>query len=411
MLRFSKIYILIISIIILGEGCQPNIKDAVISDSQKNVNVTINVPTISPALKIKLNEATTANARMYLTASSMKVILKQNGNVVSTMNSNPNYFASNGWGLTASFAADPGSGYTVEVRLFNNNNSTTEPVVEGESDPFTVTAGESTSVSVGCLPVNPVTLSENTLSNTVDLSPFNYDMGSDFVISIGQEAWFKVDASTVTSGQVTMELIPDDPLKNGGLIAGFSPDVNTGTAMVSGAPVFAYPDAPLQYTMDLTNSSSKVIYIGALNFNWYVGSTLFYEAGPYKIKWYQAENVLALSSGTITFDNVKEGDTLDSSFTVQMDSSKIFDGFTLYAQAVDQSNPDNWTTIISLDNSDWTSNPASAYVDFIPSSSTPTTVYVHFASAPASTSGSKKYKIVFKTGYWATQYVDVVLNY
>jgi hypothetical protein len=51
-----------------------------------------------------------------------------------------------------------GTGYTVTARIWNTTVSATEPVVSGTSAPFTVTADETTAVSVKCIPCSPVQL-------------------------------------------------------------------------------------------------------------------------------------------------------------------------------------------------------------------------------------------------------------
>lgn len=70
-----------------------------------------------------------------------------------------------------------GTGYTLSVEVFNTAVSSDTPTVEGRSESFDVTADETTSVEVTCLPVNPTALTVG-------------GAAQDFTLSASGEEWF-----------------------------------------------------------------------------------------------------------------------------------------------------------------------------------------------------------------------------
>ncbi len=404
MLKFNRTIILIIIIaVLIYTGCSMGFEP----EETKNVNLSIAVPSVSPALTAILSTAYGRSAsRAYLSATHIEVDLKNSGGtIISTVSNDVNFFSAFNV-LTAGLAAAPGNDYSVDVRIYNYSNSTENPVVTGSSALFNVSAGTTTDVSVTCNPAVPVLLAENTETEEIDLSltTFNLD---DMSFIFGEEIWFEVNATSLAYNQLTFELIPTDPVKTGALALVFPKDVvvpNDRTPMVGGLEgMLREPGSPIQTTLDVSEYGEK-FNLGIMNFNWYMSGTLVSQGGPFKLKWYEAEEVLTLSDDII-FNNVSEGDILDNSFTVSLDPVKYFTGYYFSI------NSPEGHDILTLESNGTACEHKINYEDAW-DPSTETTIYVHFDSAPAGDPGSSAtYIIELETNYWAIQYVTVTLNY
>ncbi len=100
-----------------------------------------------------------------------------------------------------------GTGYTAEVEIFNNVVSTTDPVVTGTSEAFDITEGNSTNVSVFCLPVSPQTVAADT-PHDLNMVPMLLAEGPG-PMTTGSEQWFS--AVMPDSGYMEISFtVPDD---------------------------------------------------------------------------------------------------------------------------------------------------------------------------------------------------------
>jgi hypothetical protein len=80
----------------------------------------------------------------------------------------------------------PGTGYTVKVSVFNQNASTGVPVVQGSASGVDVIEGQSTALTIQCLPVSPVALAIGTAS-------------APAAIKYLGESWYSLQAATGTT--------------------------------------------------------------------------------------------------------------------------------------------------------------------------------------------------------------------
>lgn len=97
-------------------------------------------------------------------------------------------------------AIAPGTGYTLQVEIFNSANSAESPVAAGTSDSFEVVAEAETRVSVTCLPTNPIELQADTIDSfSIDATAMGEDhYGDPIISSIGGERWYRVVAPAET---------------------------------------------------------------------------------------------------------------------------------------------------------------------------------------------------------------------
>lgn len=92
----------------------------------------------------------------------------------------------------------PGTGLILEAEVYNTNVSSDTPVVVGQSAPFSVGPGSTTSVSITALPNNPIVFDTSGQTHTGSLAQMSFDAtyvdpDVEFTLNgIGGEQWFKV---------------------------------------------------------------------------------------------------------------------------------------------------------------------------------------------------------------------------
>ncbi len=148
--------------------------------------------------------------RVFIAADSVKVsLLNASNTVVATANSND---------YIVSLNAAPGV-YTVRVEVFNEQNSSTVPVVVGEKL-VTLVGGEVAQVMVNCRPYNAATLDYTPQS--VSLTPSEWEEYDNSYV-YGQEKWFSFEASSDTTW---LRMIPADASKPGYVVTIYDDDSN-----------------------------------------------------------------------------------------------------------------------------------------------------------------------------------------
>ncbi|TVQ37095.1 MAG: hypothetical protein EA384_12565, partial [Spirochaetaceae bacterium] len=117
--------------------------------------------------------------------------------------------------LEAFLPIDAGSGYTLRATVYNSKVSLAEPVVEGVSAEFTITAGVSTPVSIVAIPANPVLFGSHGDSAGLSIAQTPYQFGDggpndpDLVFTdFGGEAWFQLDLSGASDRYVRFRADP-----------------------------------------------------------------------------------------------------------------------------------------------------------------------------------------------------------
>lgn len=184
---------------------------------EKNIGdtgVCITIPKMSPFIEemiANLSEDRGSDAeRVFIAADSVKVsLLNVTDAVVATATSSDDVVSLN---------AAPGD-YTVRVEVYNEENSSTIPVVAGE-EAVTIVEGEVARVTVNCRPYNAATLDYR--PQTVHLTPSEWEEYDNSYV-YGQENWFSF---TATSDTTWLRMIPADASKPGYVVTIYDDDSN-----------------------------------------------------------------------------------------------------------------------------------------------------------------------------------------
>lgn len=119
---------------------------------ESETGITITVPRIAPGI---IAAATQNTSRAIAFTDSVEIIVKDSSNTVISSNVfNPDFDGS--MIVNCSVEVAPGTGYSLTVNIYNNYVSEINPVVSGTAAGIDVTSGITTSVTVTCIPVNPV---------------------------------------------------------------------------------------------------------------------------------------------------------------------------------------------------------------------------------------------------------------
>lgn len=227
--------------------------------------VRITIPKMSPFIEemmSNLSEDRGSDAeRVFIAADSVKVsLLDASDTVVATANSND---------YIVSLNAAPGD-YTVRVEVFNEENSTTVPVVAGE-EAVTIIEGEVTRVTVNCRPYIGATL--NYTPQTVSLTPSEWEEYDNSYV-YGQEKWFSF---TATSDTTWLRMIPADSSKPGYVVTVYDDDSNI---VESYSPI--YLRCQTEY-MILPTASGETYHVGCIAVDAYYKGDHTVPAGDFSI--------------------------------------------------------------------------------------------------------------------------------
>ena len=178
-------FLSIILLIFLIFSCSNPLDDGGRDDpaGKETGTINISIPEYAPWINTTRATATSDNlsvSKAWLVSSTVDFTLyNSSGTYVDDITVAAGV-AATGWEVTVH------TGYTIKAEVYNGNVSTTVPVVTGVSSPFTVTAGNTTTVTVTCFPYNPVSLTEG-----VSSSPYNLNSWG--------EKWFSVTPTTANT--------------------------------------------------------------------------------------------------------------------------------------------------------------------------------------------------------------------
>lgn len=206
----DKLFLILLAGVLLLAGCADPVSDlktgaAPELDGESGVAFTI--PVLAPWLARALASVAEADvpSRAFMVSDKVEIIAFDSTSTEVKRTS----FARDmepGDSISGSLALDVGTGYTLEVNIYNYAVSETEPVLRGVSPAFDVVRGQHMPVSVACLPINPVPLAEGT-PGTYDMLPFVLD-NQGMPLEYGGETWFSLTAPS--SGCVQFLFSPFD---------------------------------------------------------------------------------------------------------------------------------------------------------------------------------------------------------
>ncbi len=167
--------------------------------------VSFSFKAVSDDIKNLTSSAQEENSRLFFFINTYEINIKDsNGDVLGTFSgSSSSMFGS---AVIASVANIPyGSGYSAEVKVYNPDVSSIEPVLLGTSSDFDL-GRENVSVSVYLFPFNAVSLTDG-YSEDIELVTcvYDYQDSHDFA-STGGEYWYSV---TPEAFPVTFTMTPD----------------------------------------------------------------------------------------------------------------------------------------------------------------------------------------------------------
>jgi hypothetical protein len=255
-------------------SCQPAILDQPAGaqvtspalDPDKAGTVRVSVPALSPVLAKALGiaqptSASPAVGRAILIATKVVFTLSLAGQVVESWEEYVSIAMGGGSQMVTSHDVYAASGYTLHAEVYNSAAPSTGLVVSGTSSAFDVIAGQTTSVSIVCIPCAPDVLPYPAgLARTLQSGVYN--ASNPNASTWGGERWFKI----VPAGETAMELTvtPDETsVAVGGVynsqgywksmfVGGFlnGPTPPGGPVLTPGAPakcVFACPAGDTAY--------------------------------------------------------------------------------------------------------------------------------------------------------------------
>lgn len=220
---------------------------------------------------------------------------------------------------TAGIPADPGTGYTLRVRIFNLDTDPVNPVVSGISDPFEVFAGETTNVHVRCTPENPAPLTEGIPSATTTLIPGEYNSDALWTSygNTGSEIWFETTASTeLTASRVI-------PVANSLISQIFFVYDSTGAYQGKGSFKGSNP-------LILDTVPGETYYIGVVDFNVYFQSELQYPSGSFQ---FICESQPPYTDGNDTISEAVSLTTDGSEYSSEIGGFRDYDFFEISLEA------------------------------------------------------------------------------
>lgn len=188
----------------------------------------VTIPLISPGLLSAMNAGYSPSAggistQAILFATSAEFVLYQDGGgpiATWALSDDEDGLTTIGEDapprLEAFLAIDAGTGYTLEVTVYNSKVSSVESVVEGTSSEFAITAGVSTPVTILAVPSNPVIFATDneTDSRSIAQTPYSFLHGGpgepdlEFT-GFGGEAWYELDLTGGADRFVRFRADPD----------------------------------------------------------------------------------------------------------------------------------------------------------------------------------------------------------
>lgn len=172
------------------------------SSSTSYGTIGLSVSTLSGLLGI---DTTASAGKAVVIADSVKLSLYSDSTLVDSTTVTPTQTSQTA--ASVSWEVPVGTDYTLSVEVFNTAVSSEEPTVEGTSDSFDVTAGETTSVEVTCLPVSASALTVGGSAAEFSLAElgekwFSFSSGTDQYIDInvatvGDDDEYGIAVSTV----------------------------------------------------------------------------------------------------------------------------------------------------------------------------------------------------------------------
>ncbi len=341
------------------------------ADTGPSGSVNINVSHISGVLKDALSktnqalEARSSNDRAFLVADQVYITLFNSaGAIVDSI-----VVTEALMDVGISLVATPGADFTVEVEIFNLDNSTLFPVATGVSVPFTIMDGANTDVSVVCLPVDYVFFPENIGSPVIDLISVPADFmsdGGDGPTDLGSETWFMVQPTTT---KTTFKLIPllESEASQIGIV------YNGDGTQIGSEPMFGFMG-----TLVLDTIPGATYYIGVVEFDIYDGPDLVVPAGPGQIIYYPTqvynvsgniiiENGVAPGPGTLYISAYSYNNYIDRYDSSEYTDSIAYDGvslnipYTLFGVPEER---DAVMAFIDEDNDGWLDESTEIYGEF-----------------------------------------------
>jgi hypothetical protein len=199
---------------------------------EKSGTVTLALPRISSYLAKAFGVSpslVSTSGRAILIISRVELSLWLGGETIETMEASPN--SGPNMNQPISWSVPSAAGYTVTAKIFNTSVSASTPILYGASDPFEVTAGGTTNVTIRPVPNPPITLAPiavpaGGVASTTLASCF--DTGETQTITVGNgpdgipgtaddstmtqpvyswrdERWFSIDTSLYSAIRVSAD--------------------------------------------------------------------------------------------------------------------------------------------------------------------------------------------------------------
>lgn len=287
----KKIFIAIVSFILLGSfflSCNFDPNEFPENELPGEPNITVNVSHVSSFLLNSLQNSSDQNlvrskavsgdvqSRAFLVGDTIEVTVYDSGD--TEINTVTAYSMS---GVTdivkpVGLTAPAGTGYYLTVDVYNDDYSLIDPVVSGTSAPFDVLNGVVKDVEVVCLPVSPIPLQENVLSEVIHLVPTVYDQWNDIILNIGEEQWFSF---TPSSTSTRFELIQ---IENAFITQALIVYDSSGNILDALGKI----ESEARAVKTIVTVPGETYYIGALDVLYSYGQLLGDSPGDFQFKFY-----------------------------------------------------------------------------------------------------------------------------
>lgn len=213
-------FVLIIGILLLlMTGCKSPLSQVPQGDTDLSgmteSRISVTVPALAPwlaeAFKREGGSAgtaeldSTAASRAFCVADTVDLIVRDSGGV-EVGRRRFSHVMDGDSSFTGSIDVPAGSGYSVQVDIYNARVSVDEPVVSGSVTAVEVQQGQTSSVAITCLPVAATVITLET-DSPFSLVPFVLD-GNGRPVSNGGESWFRF--TSPASGYI--RIIPTLPI-------------------------------------------------------------------------------------------------------------------------------------------------------------------------------------------------------
>jgi hypothetical protein len=308
------------AILLAVSGClNPVTQNKTIASATKGT-ILLKIPSIASwivALQQSAKAAQSQNSRAFAFVTSVTIEVDSSGATVISPTSYPTTGTSGSLPIAITVPSVPiGTGYTVKVSVYNSNTGSS-PVVEGQIAGVAVTAGNTTNVSITCIPVSSTT----------------FTLGSGTIApSLGSSAeqWYSMQVTSGTTYYFTQSA------------ANFGVGVfdNNGTYLNSGASF-------VEYTATFTGT----LYFAVVNMGTTTGSAslAISTTAPTLGEGTIASPVSLTMDTTRTFKvgPASSGSTSYYSFTTGAAGTYVFDtyGNSGYLSATIYSDP-TFTTVV-----------------------------------------------------------------